>query len=552
MKEGKVCYYELLREEEKFCREEQNAVLSELLSTNRTSLSLLRRAGLALTGLEVSGKRTGRGGRIVIEFSIDRGVGKNNTSNTSNSNSNSNTNNCCFKAGEPVKLVVNGQLLQSTIGTVERPVTEEKICVSLRSEGEDFDILLSSSRVSLVKVMDNSGNFEKMRRNLDELSKGTRDLLKELRGFVFEGESDVYASGDNTTVVDSETKETNHTIVSSDTKYTAVSLNEEQMEAVERSFSMFSSMRENMFLLHGPPGTGKTSTVVAIIQRLLSQTDKKILVCGPSNLSVDNITEKLIEGCGSKTGKIVRLGHPSRVLESCQEVTLDHLQETSDMGQLLKDVQGEIDELVRVALPRCRSREERRVIYAELKELRSERKKREFLLSGQVLKAARVVLCTLSTASGGKLKDFLFDVSIVDEAGQALLPEVLIAPLRAKKLLLAGDHFQLPATVQNCAVKGKLEVSLFERLLSGKGNSLMLKQQYRMNSQIMAWSNQKFYSNQLRAHPSVANRKLEFSSSDGLSDSLIFYDTCGFDLWETNEGESSLKSSKNTILLSIY
>ena len=127
----------------------------------------------------------------------------------------------------------------------------------------------------------------------------------------------------------------------------------------------------------------------------------------------------------------------------------------------------------------------------------------------------------------------------MDEAGQALLPEILIAPILSEKLILAGDHFQLPPTVMNPEIKNSLQVSLFEHLIRTGGlktrSVVMLKEQYRMNELIMKWSNAKFYKNQLRAAESVASWKLNEREIGEDGNVLIFYDTCGFDLWESKE-----------------
>ena len=338
-------------------------------------------------------------------------------------------------------------------------------------------------------------------------------------------------------------------------------------------------------MIHGPPGTGKTATLTEIIKKLVTEGNKRILVCGPSNLSVDNLTERLLKELKDKNQNqqssfpfMIRLGHPSRVLETCQGLTLDFWTENSDGGKLLKDVQGEIDEIVKNHLPRCKSHQERRELYGELKVLRQERKKREMNLAGDLIKRARIVFCTLGSACGNKRKKQLsaikFDVVVVDEAGQALLPECLIAPLLAKKMILAGDHCQLPPTVMNPELLNILDVSLFQKLIlinrnimndndnnnnnnnndnmtynnnnnnnnSNNNNNnnnivkVMLREQYRMNEKIMEWSNSKFYGNKLKANEKVKNWKLEEINStedEEIGNVLIFYDTCGFDLWES-------------------
>ncbi len=319
-------------------------------------------------------------------------------------------------------------------------------------------------------------------------------------------------------------------------------LNMEQRLAVREALEMLDDPSKNLLLIHGPPGTGKTSTLLEIIKQIKRSKTKgssKILICGPSNLSVDNIVEGLlkVKGFGDE-GRLLRVGHPSRVLESCQGSTLDYWSEHSDSGQLLKDVQREIDDIVRNQLPRCKSREERRSLYGELKLLRRERRDREKSLQTELLNRAEIIVCTLSTGGGKKIFSLgvKFDLAILDEAGQSLLPESLTAPLLAKKLIMAGDHCQLPPTVMNPEIKNQLEISLFELLIQrGRhGKTVMLKEQYRMNELIMKWSNEVFYDNNLRSHESVRN----WSLGDH-HDVLVYYDTCGCDLWESEEKSSS-------------
>jgi superfamily I DNA and/or RNA helicase len=526
-------YFELLEKEEKYRLEEQSALLSSLLSNpSKGKLSILRRAGLAMTGLEVIGRGSENSARIIIELSPT----------VFNEES---MKFGCFKPGEIVKIIVNGQLL-NCIGTIERrnKSSNGEISVSLSNnlESEEMELLTEgSTKIALIKVVDEIGMFEKMKKNIQtvlndkdggDIMKFTGEFIEELKNKVnIEPTSLLTASLDNLKL-DNLSR-----------------LNQEQEVAVKRSLEMFQDPKKHLILIHGPPGTGKTSVLIEILKQIgiLKQKEQrkyKILILGPSNLSVDNIVERLGDRCG-----ILRIGHPSRVLESCQRSTLDFWSENCDEGKLLKDVQKEIDNLVKNQLPKCKNREERRVIYGELKLLRQERKKREKTLQSDLIKRAEIVACTLSTACGKKLKGMKFDLAIIDEAGQALLPETLIAPILANKIIFAGDHCQLPPTVMNPLIKDQLEISLFEHLIKKRTDDdyieVMLKEQYRMNERIMKWSNSKFYFNQLRAHESVSTWKLNFDCYDdeGCGDVLIFYDTCGFDLWESVEKSKDNKAA---------
>ena len=537
-------YLDLLEKEEKYRLAEQTELLSALLSNpSKGKLSILRRAGLAMTGLQVIGKGSGSGGRIVMELgpsvaslpvSEDSGTG----------------NKCkfgCFKAGEIVKIIVNNQLL-SCYGTIERrpKSSNGEISFSLSNnvETEELELLTEgSTKISIIKVFDEVGAFEKMKANIEavvkddnessDLSKFIKDVICDLSTKTTTTAADITEAMEGLELL----PESSH-------------LNREQELAVKKSLEMVQDAKKKLILIHGPPGTGKTSVLIEIIKNI--PKNMKILILGPSNLSVDNIVERLLTS--NDAAGLLRIGHPSRVLESCLRSTLDFWSENCDEGKLLKDVQKEIENLVKNQLPKCKNREERRAIYGELKLLRQERRKREKTLQSDLIKRARIVVCTLSTACGKKLKGLKFDLAVIDEAGQALLPETLIAPILADKLILAGDHFQLPPTVMNPEIKDKLEISLFEHLIkrrNGKDeecDEVMLKEQYRMNEKIMRWSNKKFYGNQLRAHESVKDWELDATDED-LKDILIFYDTCGFDLWESVEKSTVSDNKKGLVLV---
>ena len=535
-------YLGLLEREAEFRLSEQSALINSLLAgtASRGKLSLLRRAGLALTGLEVVGRRSGIGGRVIIELKgMMDGSERSKGGKDSKTNSESKqTQSCCFKPGDLVKLIVSGKLLDCT-GTIEKSPRDMDVSISLTSsedESEEMEII-NCNKIAIIKIVDEIGMFGKMKENLQALGTAERNdlqgFMKEFIGRIERGEEEC------------ETK-SNEELGIEGLNIDAVmgnNLNFEQEIAVKRSLEMISGAGDNLVLIHGPPGTGKTSVLVELIKRLReTQKALRILVCGPSNLSVDNVLERIQKGkCAKFDQKCLRIGHPSRVLESCQRNTLDFWCENSEAGLLLRDVQGEIDSILKVQLPRCKSREERRAIYGELKELRRERRTREKKLQIDLIDGAEIVFCTLGTACGKKLRSCKkkFDLAFVDEAGQALLPEILIAPILSEKLILAGDHFQLPPTVMNPEIKNSLQVSLFEHLIRTGGlktrSVVMLKEQYRMNELIMKWSNAKFYKNQLRAAESVASWKLNECEIGEDGNVLIFYDTCGFDLWESKE-----------------
>lgn len=209
----------------------------------------------------------------------------------------------------------------------------------------------------------------------------------------------------------------------------------------------------------------------------------RILVCGPSNISVDNIVERL----APHKIPIVRLGHPARLLPSVLNHSLDVLTQTSDAAAIVKDVRKEMDSK-QASIRKTKSGKERKAIYGDLKELRKEFREREKKCVTTLVGQSKVVLATLHGAGGFQLRDEGFDVMVIDEASQALEAQCWVPLLRATKVVLAGDHLQLPPTIKSLNSKTKtkekgketegiikgmtLETTLFDRLLALHGSGI--------------------------------------------------------------------------------
>ncbi|KAG8830770.1 hypothetical protein FRC17_004265 [Serendipita sp. 399] len=218
-------------------------------------------------------------------------------------------------------------------------------------------------------------------------------------------------------------------------------LNESQKRAVKLALSS-----PEIALIHGPPGTGKTHTLVEVILQLASRK-KRILVCGASNLAVDNLLERLIP----HKIPLTRLGHPARVLNDLHTATLDFQAQRSDQAQLVDDIKKEIEDLMSNLAGTSKGKKvrgaERRKMYEEVKQLRKEYRKREASVVSRVVDDAKIVLATCHGAGGKQLVNRYFDVVIIDEAAQALEAVCWIPILKSTKLILAGDPLQLPPTV---------------------------------------------------------------------------------------------------------
>ena len=246
---------------------------------------------------------------------------------------------------------------------------------------------------------------------------------------------------------------------------------------------------------------------------------------------------------------LVRIGHPARLLPSVLSHSLDVLTRTSDQGVLLRDAQNDIDKALS-KIAKTRSGRERREIYNEVRLLRKEVKAREKKCVDEVIGSAKIHLATLHVAGGRELAGRHWDVVIIDEASQALEAQTWIPLLSATKVILAGDHLQLPPTVKY-AEKGKvspLETTMFDRMIAlyGTSNMRMLTVQYRMNSEINDFPSKTLYQGKLVAAPTVANRRLMdlpyIEESENTSQAVVFIDTQGGDFPESTPeaDESSL------------
>jgi len=223
-----------------------------------------------------------------------------------------------------------------------------------------------------------------------------------------------------------------------DLKFIDETLNDSQKDAIR-----FALASPDVALIHGPPGTGKTHTLIELILQMLEQK-LRIMVCGPSNISVDNIVERL----APHKVPMVRLGHPARLLPSVLNHSLEVLTRTSEAAGIVQDVRKEMDEK-QASIRKTRNGRERRAIYGEMKELRKEFREREGKCVENLVTGSKVVLATLHGSGGFQLKRQEFDVVIIDEASQALEAQCWVPLLGAKKVVLAGDPFQLPPTVKS-------------------------------------------------------------------------------------------------------
>lgn len=308
-------------------------------------------------------------------------------------------------------------------------------------------------------------------------------------------------------------------------------LNASQKEAVKGILQS-----PDVLAIHGPPGTGKTTTLSEAI-RLLAADGKKVLVCAPSNTAVDHLTMKL-NAAGVNAVRVGRLGRMDQdVFPNALEVLLEEAQEMKSVKSLRKranDAEKEAERYRRNF--GAAEREERKAARKAVRELRTEARELERYAEQRILESAQALTCTLVGASDVRLRKHQFDVVVIDEAGQALEPACWIAILKADRVVLAGDPLQLPPTVKSAdAARKGLSVSLLEKFVARGEATYLLNVQYRMNARIMGFSNEWFYNNALIAHENVASGALRREEK-----ALEFIDTagCGFEEAKEKEGDS--------------
>ncbi len=319
-------------------------------------------------------------------------------------------------------------------------------------------------------------------------------------------------------------------------------LNEVQQIAVQKILDA-----DELAIVHGPPGTGKTTVLVQAIKALLNNSDQQILVTAPSNAAVDLLTEKIAdEGI-----EVVRIGNPVRVSEKMQQYTLDQKLVNHAMYKEIRKMRKQAIEYRDMAQKYKRNfgkaeREQRKALFDLAKTILNDAYKSEQYIHNDVLDKAKVITSTLVGANHSTIQDRVFHTVITDEAAQALEPAAWIPILKAKKIVIAGDHQQLPPVVKSEEKAGEgLFVTLMEKLVNLHPQAvIMLEEQYRMNENIMHFPSREFYNNKLKAHPSVA-RQLLFPDDHP----FVMVDTAGCGFEEKDEAASRSNPEEADLLI---
>jgi len=271
-------------------------------------------------------------------------------------------------------------------------------------------------------------------------------------------------------------------------------LNPTQEEAVNKVL-----WAKDVAIVHGPPGTGKTTTLVEAIYETLRR-ENQVLVCAQSNMAVDWISEKLVD----RGVNVLRIGNPTRVNDKMLSFTYERRFEAHpDYDQLWA---------IRKAIRELRGHRKRgdERYHQKLERLKERATELEVRINAQLFGEARVIACTLVGSANRLLDGQKFGTLFIDEAAQALEAACWIPIRKVSRVILAGDHCQLPPTVKSlAALKAGLGKTLMERIVENKPEVVtLLKVQYRMNEEIMRFSSDWFYGNQVESAPEVKYRSI--------------------------------------------
>ena len=294
---------------------------------------------------------------------------------------------------------------------------------------------------------------------------------------------------------------------------------------------------KDVAIVHGPPGTGKTTTLVEAVFECLRR-ESQVLICAQSNMAVDWIAEKLAD----RGVPVLRIGNPTRVNDKMLSFTYERQFENHpDYDQLWA---------IRKAIRELRAGRKRgdRSFHQKMDRLKSRATELEMRIRQQLFGEARVIACTLVGSASRLLEGQRFGTLFIDEAAQALEAACWIPIRKASRVVFAGDHCQLPPTVKSPeAMKGGLGVTLMERIVRNKPEVVtLLKVQYRMNEEIMKFSSDWFYHGQVESAPEVRNRSvLDFDIP------MLWIDTADMACHEEFVGESYGRVNKTEARLTL-
>ena len=289
---------------------------------------------------------------------------------------------------------------------------------------------------------------------------------------------------------------------------------------------------KDVAIVHGPPGTGKTTTLVEAINETLMR-ESQVLVCAQSNMAVDWISEKLVD----RGINVLRIGNPTRVNDKMLGFTYERRFESHPDYPQLWAIRKAIREL------RKNRKKGSENYHQKIERLKSRAAEIEIRINAELFGEARVIACTLVGSTHRLLEGMKFGTLFIDEAAQALEAACWIPMRRASRVILAGDHCQLPPTVKSfAALRAGLGKTLMERIAENKPEVVtLLKIQYRMNDEIMRFSSDWFYGGKVESAPQIKYRSvLDYDHP------ITWIDTSNEENQITIEGEDAPEDSAST------
>lgn len=473
------------RLQELLALESQAEAEASAAEKEQKSAEELADAGIALLGLVITDERSGLGGRLILELALER-RGPLPYSR--------------FDTGAPV-LFSSGEKTERGI-VVRKYESAIEIAVEDRSESPDPEAVYRLDRAH------DAASIDRQKKALSAAAAAERNRLAEIVSVLVDG------------------KAPNFDERVTELEYFDRSLNSSQQEAVR-----FAVSANDVALIHGPPGTGKTSTLIEIIRQAVARK-QKVLACAPSNLAADNLLERLV----AAGEDVVRIGHPARVTPALVEHTLDLMVENhrdvAAARKLLRDAVA----MFRKADRWTRAKPEpgaKAALRREAKALMNDARRLEDQAAERILDHADIVVATTSI-DARVLGDRRFGLVVIDEACQSTEAGCWVPLLRAERVVLAGDHRQLPPTIVSVeAAREGFGVSLFERLVEEHGEEVvrLLDVQYRMNREIMQFPSDELYEGKLIAADLVKDHVLAdlpgVVASELTNTPLMWIDTSG-------------------------
>jgi superfamily I DNA and/or RNA helicase len=294
---------------------------------------------------------------------------------------------------------------------------------------------------------------------------------------------------------------------------------------------------KDVSIVHGPPGTGKTTTLVEAIYETLRR-ESQVLVCAQSNMAVDWISEKLVD----RGVNVLRIGNPTRVNDKMLSFTYERRFESHPDYTQLWSLRKAIREM-------SGNRKHTDGWHQKMDRLKDRATELEIKINADLFSEARVIASTLTGSAHRVLERQKFGTLFIDEAAQALEATCWIAITKATRVILAGDHCQLPPTVKSiAALKGGLDKTLMERIVENRPEVVtLLKTQYRMNEQIMRFSSDWFYHGEVESASEIKYRGIL-----DLDTPMTWVDTSEMDSKEEFVGESFGRINKNEAALTLH